>query len=75
MIQGGVENMSPLEQLVSCRAQINQSQAGKDTDWLTSAASLFAEPKGKKMKKVFIQTCFLEHRIVTSLQMRLKERV
>ena len=29
MIQGGVENMSPLEQLVVARAQINQSQAVK----------------------------------------------
>ena len=58
MIQGGVENMSPLEQLVAARAQINQSQAGKDTDWLTSAASLFAEPKAKENEKGFYSDLF-----------------
>lgn len=53
MIAGGVENMSPEEQLLAARAQINQSQAGKDTDWLTSAASLLAEPKAKESEKPF----------------------
>ena len=58
MIQGGVQNMSPLEQLVAARAQINQSQAGKDTDWLTSPESLFAEPKAKENEKGFYSDLF-----------------
>jgi len=53
MIDGGVKGMSPQEQLLAARAQINQSQAGQDTNWLTSALDLFAPPKAKEEEKPF----------------------